>query len=93
MRQVSETQADSTTPTLEVRILREGVVVHRELCETDEEASAVADAWSDTEGVAVEVTDLSRSGESAGVLDPRPWEVDAEDLVHEGTAYAEDEER
>ena len=33
------------------------------------------------------------TGDPAGVLDPRPWEVDAEDLVHEDTAYAEEEER
>lgn len=92
MRQMSETQADSTTPTLEVRILRDGVLVQRELCETDEEANAVVEAWSDTEGVVVEVEDLSRSP-SGGVLDPRPWEVDAEDLVYEDTAYAEEEER
>jgi hypothetical protein len=87
---MSETQADSTTPTLEVRILRDGVLVQRELCETDEEANAVVEAWSDTEGVVVEVEDLSRSP-AGGVLDPRPWEVDAEDLVYEDTAYAEEE--
>ena len=90
---MSERQADSTTPTLEVRILRDGVVIQRELCETDQEANAVVEAWSDTEGILVEVEDLSRSGGAAGVLDPRPWEVDAEDLVHEDTAYAEEEER
>lgn len=89
---MSEAQADSTTPTLEVRIIRDGVVIQRELCETDEEATAAAEAWGDTEGVVVEVEDLSRSGGPAGVLDPRPWEVDAEDLVYEGTAYAEEEE-
>lgn len=88
---MSEAQADSTTPTLEVRIIRDGVVIQRELCVTDEEAGAVADAWADAEGIVVEVEDLSRSGGSAGVLDPRPWEVDAEDLVHEGTAYEEEE--
>ena len=84
-------QADSTTPRLEVRILRDGVVVQRELCETAEEADAVVEAWSDTEGVVVEVEDLTRSGRAAGVLDPRPWEVDAEDLVYDGSAY--DDER
>ena len=93
MSPMSEAQADSTTPTLEVRVLRDGVVIQRELCETDEEANAVAEAWSDAEGVRVEVEDLSRSGASPGVLDPRPWEVDAEDLLYEGTAYVDEEER
>ena len=84
-------QADSTTPRLEVRILRDGVIVQRELCETAEEADVVVEAWSDTEGVVVEVEDLTRSGRAAGVLDPRPGEVDAEDLVYDGSAY--DDER
>jgi hypothetical protein len=90
---MSEMHADSTTPTLEVRILRDGVVIQRELCETDEEANAVVEAWSDTEGILVEVEDLSRSGGSAGVLDPRPWEVDAEDLVYEDVLLPDEEER
>jgi hypothetical protein len=90
---MSEMQTDSTTPTLEVRILRDGVVIQRELCETDEEANAVVEAWSDTEGILVEVEDLSRSGGSAGVLDPRPWEVDAEDLVYEDVLLPDEEER
>ena len=38
---MSERQADSTTPTLEVRILRDGVVIQRELCETDQEVASV----------------------------------------------------
>ena len=90
---MSEMQADSTTPTLEVRILRDGIVIQRELCETEEEANAVVEAWADTEGILVEVEDLARSGGSAGVLDPRPWEVDAEDLVYEDTLNADEEER
>ena len=93
MSPMSEVQGDRTTPTLEVRVLRDGVVIQRELCETDEEANAVAEAWADAEGVRVEVEDLARSGGSPGVLDPRPWEVDAEDLVYEGSAYTDEEER
>jgi len=90
---MSERYVDSTTPSLEVRVLRDGVVVHRELCETDDQADAIVLAWSDTEGVVVEVDDLSRRATPAGILDPRPWEVDAEDLVYEGAAYADDDDR
>lgn len=90
---MSEMQERGVTPTLEVRVVRDGVVVQRELCETDDEANAVVEAWSDVEGVVVEVSDLARDTARAGVLDPQPWEVDAEDLVREDTAYAEEEER
>lgn len=81
-----------TTPTLEVRILRDGAVVQRELVESDDEANAVVDAWSDVEGVQVVVDDFTRS-EPARVLDPRPWEVDADDAVYESASYDEDDAR
>jgi hypothetical protein len=90
---MSEMQEKDTTPTLEVRILRDGVVVQRELCATEAEANAVVEAWSDVEGVVVEVEDLARSPRGAGVLDPRPWEVDADDLLYEGSADTDEEER
>jgi hypothetical protein len=90
---MSEMQERDATPTLEVRILRDGVVVQRELYETEEEAQDVVDAWSDVDGVVVEVTDLGLSSGAGGVLDPQPWEVDAEDLVYEGAADTDEEER
>jgi hypothetical protein len=90
---MSDMQADNPTPTLEVRVLRDGVLVKRELCETDDEANAVVDAWSEVEGVVCQVEDLTRSDAPAGVLDPRPWEVDAEDATYEGAAYADEEDR
>lgn len=90
--QMSELPSDRTTPTLEVRVLRDGVVTHRELCESDAEANAVVQAWSDVDGVVVEVADLTRVAGRSGVLDPQPWEVDAEDLVYEGAAYTDEEE-
>ena len=83
---------DGTTPTLEVRILRDGVLVQRELVESDSEATAVLDAWSEVEGVEVRVEDLARSAPSH-VLDPRPWEVDADDVLYETDDYDDDDER
>jgi hypothetical protein len=90
--QMSDMHGDDTTPTLEVRILRDGAVVQRELCETEAEANALVEAWSDVDGVVVEVDDLARDTGGAGVLDPRPWEVDADDLAYEGAAPTDEEE-
>lgn len=92
MRLMSETQADHTTPTLEVRVLRDGIVVHRELCESGADASVVVQTWSDVEGVAVEVVDLTRDKEPSGVLEPRPWEVDADDAGEQSTTFDDEEE-
>ena len=83
---------NGTTPTLEVRILRDGVVVQREFVESGEEADEVASTWSDVEGVEVRVEDLTRSG-SARVLDPRPWEVDPDDAEYTSDPYGEDDAR
>jgi hypothetical protein len=90
---MSETQADGTTPTLEVRVLRDGVVVHRELCEGEADARVVVQTWSDVEGVVVDVVDLTRDAEPSGVLEPRHWEVDADDASDQSTAFGEEEER
>jgi hypothetical protein len=78
---------DDTTPTLEVRILRDGVLVQRELCESGEQADAVVDRWSDVEGVVVEIEDLVRDRAAVGVLDPRPWEVDDDRDAYDGSVY------
>ena len=88
MRRVSDVQG-STIPTLEVRIYRDGALVQRELCESDEEANDVVDAWSEVEGIRFEIEDLTRSSTPAGVLDPRPWEVDADDATYETDPYDE----
>ena len=92
---MSEMQESGSTPTLEVRVLRDGVVVHRELVESDEEANAVVEAWADTDGVTCEITDLTRDDGRQSVLDPRPWEVDADDASYESSGFAgyEEEER
>ena len=89
---MSETQADRTNPAVEVRVLRDGVLVARELCENDQEASAVVEAWSDEEGITVEVDDLARDAERTGVLEPRPWEVDAAEPGRETALSDEGEE-
>lgn len=90
---MSEVQADHTAPTLEVRALRDGIVAQRELCESEAEAEALVEAWSEADGVVIEVEDLSLRTQRAGVLEPRPWEVDAEDLLYEGRYADEEDER
>ena len=82
-----------TTPNLEVRIIRDGVVVQRELVETDDDARAMVDAWSEVDGVEVRIEDLTRTVAPSGVLDPRPWEVDADDAAYDADGYDEDESR
>ncbi|MGF1598306.1 MAG: hypothetical protein ACFCVK_15460 [Acidimicrobiales bacterium] len=60
----------STTPTVEVVVRRNDVEIHRELCESAEEAAAVVAHWEEERGVECEVLDLSAP------VDPEAAEVD-----------------
>ena len=50
-------------PSLLVRVLRDGVVVHEEYCETAEQADRIVDEWGDTPGVRSEVINLESTTE------------------------------
>lgn len=80
------------TPSIEVRVYRDGNLVQRELCENDVDAAAVVDAWSEVEGVVCQVVDPSTGSAPASVLDPRPWEVDPDDASAEISAYDDESE-
>lgn len=64
------TDYDSGAPTIEVRIYRDSRLLLRELCESEEEARAVADQWSDVGNVYVRVDDLSAHHSPDDVLAP-----------------------
>ena len=62
------------TPALEVRAYRDGVLVSRELCESEEDAAMFVEAWEEEPGIHCEIEDLSV---------PRPtesFEVEPTDL-------------
>lgn len=56
------TDIGADAPTIDVRVLRYGRVIHEELCESEEEAALVLDGWSDMEGVEFDVRDLTQRG-------------------------------
>lgn len=63
---------DRQSLVVEVRVYLHDELVHRELCESEEQAAAVVDAWSEREGVECEVTDLSASAPSGQALGGEP---------------------
>lgn len=71
------------TPTVEVRVYRHGKLVHRELCESEEQASLVIEEWSELDGVECEVDDLSLRHEQGDILEPEPAELREEDYPQE----------
>ena len=71
------------TPSVEVRVFRYGELIHRELCTSEDQASSVADAWSELEGVECLVDDLSAGHKAGDILEPEPVEPEDE-------SYAED---
>jgi hypothetical protein len=72
------------TPTIEVRVYHHGRLVERELCESEDEAMLVVDAWSEIEGVECEVDDLSIRHRPGDILEPEPPELDTEQYPRAG---------
>jgi hypothetical protein len=65
-----------SSPTVEVRVFRHGVLVNRELCESEAEAATVTDRWSELDGVTVEVDDLTVVHRPGDILEPEPALLD-----------------
>ncbi len=60
---------------MEVRVFRDGELLTRELCESEEDAAAVVESWEETEGVECVVEDLSVTARDESTLEV---EVDAD---------------
>ena len=56
--------------TIEVRAYREGKIVHRQLCESAEDAAALVDVWEQHEGIECEVDDLSHDRQLGEAAEP-----------------------
>jgi hypothetical protein len=67
------------TPTIEVRVYRDGRLIERELCESDEQAALAVEAWQEVEGVECEIDDLSIRHRPGDILEPEPADVDRAD--------------
>lgn len=60
------------TPRIEVRIFRNGELVQREWCDSEDEATQVVDSWSELAGITCEVDDLTIRHHPDDVLAPEP---------------------
>jgi hypothetical protein len=80
---MSDQYAPETTPTIEVRVFRHGELIERQLCESDEEAAALVEQWSEIEDVTCLVDDLSFHHTPSDVLEPEPPEPANEEYPHE----------
>jgi len=69
---MSDQYAANSTPSIEVRVFRDGELVDRQLCESDDEAAEVVERWSQIEGVTCLVDDLSFHHTPNDVLAPEP---------------------
>ena len=66
----AERSYDTGAPTIEVCIYRNDLLLVRELCESEEEATTVVEQWSDVENVYVLVDDLSARHGPEDILAP-----------------------
>lgn len=65
-------QYDAGAPAIEVRIYRDEHLIARELCESEDDAAAVVDHWSEVDGVSLLVDDLSVQHTPGQILAPDP---------------------
>ena len=62
------TMYDVGTPSLELRIYHDGRLIGTELCESEEDAAAAVDHWSDGSDVTFVVEDLTTPNEPEDAL-------------------------
>jgi hypothetical protein len=67
------------TPSIEVTVYRDGAVIHRELCETEAEATAVAEEWGELDAIECQIDDLSVHHRASDVLEPTESVLDDDD--------------
>jgi hypothetical protein len=81
---VTDEQQQDEAPTIEVRVFRNGELVHTELCESEEQASLVVDEWSELDGVQCEVDDLTIRHRPGDILEPGEA-ITTDDYTNGGT--------
>lgn len=77
----------ASTPTVELRVYRDGVLFRRELCDSEEDAVDACERWSELPGVHCEIDDLS--GEEHVTEGFEPERQPMEDLGDERRAAGE----
>ncbi|MBE1494024.1 hypothetical protein H4696_001124 [Amycolatopsis lexingtonensis] len=60
---------------IEVRVYQDGRLLQRQLCESEEDAAATVDEWSELEGVTCEVDDLAVRHRQGDILEPEPADL------------------
>jgi hypothetical protein len=66
---------DDGAAAIEVRIYRDEQLIARELCESEDNAAAVVDHWSEVGNVSFLVDDLSAQHTPGDILAPEPPEA------------------
>jgi hypothetical protein len=75
---MEDTAYDTGAPTIQVLVYRDEELIARELCESDEEAMAIIDAWSEEGSYSFRVDDLSVHHRTGDILEPEPALLDDE---------------
>lgn len=74
------TPYDRGSPSIEVRVYRHGALFARELCESETEAAAVVDRWSEEGEFTFMVDDLTFHHAPGDVLAPEPPDIVDDDF-------------
>jgi hypothetical protein len=69
---------DGEAGAVEVRVYRDGTLVHTELCESEDDAALVVEQWSEQPRVTCEVDDLSVRHRAGDIAEPEPPVTDVD---------------
>lgn len=82
MSDIRPEDADATG-SIEVYVYRGAQLLHRQLCESAEQAAAVVEAWEQNEGVECEVHDLSGGDRLGDLSEPELADAVLDDYPHQ----------
>ena len=65
------------TPTIEMRVYRDGQLIFSKLCESEEETAEAVRGWEDIDGVVCEVDDITDGSRHGHLIETEPWHDEA----------------
>jgi hypothetical protein len=61
------------TPTIEVRVYRDGRFIFSQMCESEEQTAEAVRGWEGIDGVVCEVDDITDGSRHGHVIEAEPW--------------------
>jgi hypothetical protein len=71
--QLCRPHVPARTPTIEVRVYRDGQFIFSRRCDSEEETAEAVRGWEEVDGVVCEVDDITDGSRHGHVIEAEPW--------------------